>query len=90
MSLSGKISTTPLPFIFLYRKLQTTRVKYAMLCAILYHCTVTLDTQDILIVILSIKLYGAKYPRMDLVKFVEDSLSKICSDMVGLSRPQIF
>ena len=30
---------------------------------------------------------GTKYSRVDQVKFVEDSLSKIRSDMVCLSRP---
>ena len=31
-------------------------------------------------------MYGSGYSRMDQVKFVEDSLSKIRSDMVCLSR----
>ena len=36
---------------------------------------------------LFVSWYGTEYSRMDQVKFVEDSLSKIWRDMVCLSRP---
>ena len=37
-----------------------------------------------------LRLYWSKYSRMDQVKFLEDSLSRIWSDMVCLSRPYHF
>ena len=36
------------------------------------------------------RTYGTKYSRMDQVKFVEDSLYKIWSDVVCLGRPYHF
>ena len=37
-----------------------------------------------------VKTYGTKYSSMDQVKFVKDSLEKLWSDMVCLSRPYNF
>ena len=34
--------------------------------------------------------YGSRYSRMDQVKFLEDSLFKICCDLVCVSRPYYF